>query len=329
MDVIKALQKDHRELTTLMRQSKSYWGYDQKQLKKWQADLTISSEFISNNHVFKLVRENKILGFFAFSIQNNDVKLESLFILPDFIGKGIGKLLMTKFLEKVEELPIKRIFLDADPNTERFYQKFYFHTVSLKSTLITKRFMPVMVKHINPSKLDQLHIFETDRMLVRCLKKDDLDDFYDMQSNPNVMRFIKPPMTRRQSKKELERFIGYYDQRDVLFRIWAVIDRVTNTFVGICGVYLNNKHEHEIAYRLREKFWGKGIASEVAKDLIRYCFTVLQYEEIVAYISNENIGSIKIAKQLMSFDMEFYSDDDNGIEFVYRHQKHDWLQVHR
>lgn len=309
-----------------MRKSKSHWHYDRQQLKIWQNELTISPTFLLNTKVFKLVDNAKIVGFFAFSFHGEAVKLESLFILPEYIGKGVGKLLMNAFLEKVQRLPIQIIFLDADPNSEGFYEKFDFYTVSLKSTSIKNRFMPIMIKRLGGQNTNIRTVFETNRLLVRNLAKDDLEDFYEMQSNPNVMRFIKQALTLEQSLEELDRFIRYYDRRDKLFRIWAVIEMTTNHFVGICGVYLNEKGEHEIAYRLLEKYWGKGMGSEIAKDLIHYCFAILQYHEIVAYVNKNNIGSIKIAKQFMNFEKEFYLEKDECIEFVYRQQKDAWLQ---
>lgn len=326
MEIKEALQSDHNELTTLMRRSKSYWQYDQQQLKNWQDELTISSDFLLNNRVFKLVDKIRIIGFFAFSVLDKNLKLESLFILPEYIGKGVGKHLMNVFLEKVEGLPIETIFLDADPNTEEFYKRFDFRTVSLKSTSIKNRFMPVMVKQMNRTTMAETAIFESDRLFVRNLRKDDLDDFHKMQGNPNVMKFIKQPMTLEQSRKELSRFTKYYDQRNIHFSIWSVIEKATNLFVGICGVYLNEKDEYEIAYRFQEEHWGKGIGSEITKELICYCFTILQYPEIVAYVSKNNFGSNKIAKQFMTFEKEFYSEKDKCIEFVYRQQKDKWLQ---
>jgi ribosomal-protein-alanine N-acetyltransferase len=186
--------------------------------------------------------------------------------------------------------------------------------------------MLVMVRHLIPSKMVNDTIFETDRLCVQNLRETDLANFHEMQSNSNVMRFIKKPMTLMESRKELERFMKYYNQKDLLFRIWAVLESSTNSFVGICGVYLNEKREYEIAYRLLEKYWGNGIGSEIAKNLIYYCFNMLQYEEIVAYIGESNIGSIKIAEKLMPFDKKFYSIKDKCIENIYRLKRENWLQ---
>lgn len=326
MKIQKALQTDQHELTIVMRKSKAYWNYEQQQLDDWQDELTISPEFIMKNQVFKLLDKNKIVGFFAYSLQNKTLKLESLFLLPEYIGSGLGKLLMNVFLNKIKGLPIKRIVLDADPNTESFYNNFNFQTVSLKITAIENRFMPIMVKPVIRPKSNRFILFETDRLLIQQLREDDLEEFHNMQSNPKVMKYIKKPMTFTESKKELERFMQLYNQRDILFRLWAAYEKSTGFFVGICGVYLNEKKEYELAYRLLEKHWGKGLGAEMAKNLIDYCFNILQYDEVVAYIDKKNKGSLKIAKQIMNFDKELYSDKYKCLEHVYRLGKDEWLQ---
>ncbi len=316
MRIEEASPSDHFALTSLMRQSKAFWKYEQGQLDRWQEELTISPRFIEQNYVIKASDSTKIVGFYAYAVCPTLVKLESLFVLPSHIGKGLGRSLMHHFLDQASAAPLDTIVLDADPHAEEFYRRFGFQTVALKPTSIAGRFLPIMVRHSSSSPPEIL--FETDRLMVRHFVKRDLDDFYDMQGNPAVMKFVKPPLTYEQTVEELNRFIGYYARRDLLYRIWAVADQSTDSLVGLCGVYLNDKEELEIAYRLREKHWGQGYGREIARGLIDYCFTTLQYDELVAYVVKDNRGSVNILRQEMKFQAEFFSQKDQWIEQVYR-----------
>ncbi len=161
-------------------------------------------------------------------------------------------------------------------------------------------------------------LFETERLTVRRLEEDDLLPFHDMQRNPNVMQYIKPPMTLAESTTELHRFIRYYADEQTFFRIWAVEEQSSRTFVGICGVYTNRHNEYEIAYRLRECFWHRGFGKEIAQHLFQYCLGTLGLEEIVAYVSKANAGSVRILEQLMEFVDEFYSEEEQSVERKYR-----------
>ncbi len=167
-----------------------------------------------------------------------------------------------------------------------------------------------------------MKLFETKRLSIRYLKKEDLAPFFDMQSNPNVMRYIKNHMNFEKSKQELERFINYYKDDKIFYNIWAVEDTDSNDFVGLCGVYKNEMFEYEIAYRLRECFWGKGFGREIAKGLIAYCFNKIELKELTAYVSKDNIGSIHILEKEMKCVKEFYSEK-NGIELKYIINKED------
>lgn len=208
-------------------------------------------------------------------------------------------------------------------------------------------------------------LFQTPRLTVRRLDPTDLDPFYDMQRNPNVMRYIKPTMTYEEARIELERFIGYYGDHDIFFQIWAVVEKRSGEFVGICGVYSdgvveknetagkdcpigvagtlemnkgeetkgrderkgpggpNDTEEYQIAYRLREKHWGKGFGKEIAVGLIEYCFEGLGLGEVVAYVQVGNEGSIRILEGLMTFEEELYAERAQGMERKYRKGKDD------
>lgn len=151
--------------------------------------------------------------------------------------------------------------------------------------------------------------FKTDRFIVRKLRLEDIDEFYDMQSSENVMRYIKAPLNYEESLEELQKFIGYYSGTSRYFLLWAIEDKRNGDFFGICGVYHNNKVENEIAYRLREQFWGKGIGSEIAKSLIQHCLGQMELGKIVAHADEDNIGSVKILEREMRFVEREYSEE--------------------
>ena len=146
MKIQKATTINHVILTEITKKSKAFWGYSEEQIKKWESNLTVSKEYILKNEVFNLIDDDdEIVGYNSW-IKNvdNSVKLDKLFVLPEFIGKGYGKLLMNDFLEKMKHQKIDRITLDAEPNAEKFYQKLGFTKIGEFETSIKNRFMPIM-----------------------------------------------------------------------------------------------------------------------------------------------------------------------------------------
>lgn len=140
-----AEKDDHVALTNITYLGKSFWGYDEKIMDQWKDDLTISPEYIVQNETFKLISNREIIGFYSFlKIDKHILKLDFLFILPQFIGSGIGKFLINDAIEKAKNMDIQRIILDAHPNAENFYKKFGFKTYGKLSSSIENRFLPQM-----------------------------------------------------------------------------------------------------------------------------------------------------------------------------------------
>ena len=145
MNISKANPNDNVHLSVITKKSKAYWGYSDDQIQKWNTNLTITKEYIEKNQVYNLNIDKQIIGYYSYTIQENkSIKLDNLFILPKFIGNGLGSNLLKHFLDIVKKEDYKTIILDAEPNAEQFYEKFGFVKIDEFETSIKGRFMPVM-----------------------------------------------------------------------------------------------------------------------------------------------------------------------------------------
>lgn len=145
MIIEKASTKDHEILTEITKKSKAYWGYSEEQILKWSNNLTITQDYLKDNDVFKLINDNKIVGYYSYMIEKEkNVILDNLFVLPEYIGNGLGKYLMTDFLNRMKEIKIEKITLDSEPNAELFYSKMGFVKIGEFETSIKNKFMPIM-----------------------------------------------------------------------------------------------------------------------------------------------------------------------------------------
>ncbi|WP_269222322.1 GNAT family N-acetyltransferase [Flavobacterium sp. IMCC34518] len=145
MKVEKATSNDNEILTEITKKSKAYWGYSEEQILQWIDNLTISKEYIENNPVFKLVNDNTIIGYYSYLIKDEkNIKLDNLFLLPEYIGKGFGKYLINDFINRMRIEKFEKIILDSEPNAEEFYLKIGFKKIGQFETSIKNRFMPIM-----------------------------------------------------------------------------------------------------------------------------------------------------------------------------------------
>ena len=145
MTILKADPDDAEQLTELTMRSKAHWGYTESQMEKWRDELTISREYIGMHTVYKLIGEAGILGFYSFKTdKQNTIKLDSLFVEPEFIGRGFGSMLLEDFLRRVQNEKEVLVTLEADPNAAGFYLDKGFQITGQKKTSIPGRYLPVM-----------------------------------------------------------------------------------------------------------------------------------------------------------------------------------------
>lgn len=149
MIIRKAEVTDNKVLSNLAYRSKAYWGYSEDFLEKCKDDLTVTVDYIEKNPVYVMESDNKIVAFYSFSL--NSEKLEALFIDPDYIGKGLGKLIWTDLINRAKELNIKEFTLDSEPNAEGFYLKMGAKRIGYTpSTVFPDRSLPLMKVNVIP-----------------------------------------------------------------------------------------------------------------------------------------------------------------------------------
>ena len=145
MVIEKANNTDHEILTQITKKSKAFWGYSEEQIEIWSTFLTVTSGYIEANAVYKISVEDQIVGYYSFINQDEKtIKLDNLFVLPEYIGKGLGRLLMEHFLMNIDKTDTKTMTLNSEPNAELFYSKLGFVKVGEIETSIKDRYMPIM-----------------------------------------------------------------------------------------------------------------------------------------------------------------------------------------
>lgn len=145
MTIEKANIIDDEILTSITKKSKAFWGYSAEQIEKWNKNLTISKDYIKEHNVYKLTVNNLIIGYYSYFFKDEkEIELDNLFILPEYIGKGLGKYLVLDFLNRIKDQKVERIILDSEPNAEDFYAKMGFVKIGEFETSIKNRFMPIM-----------------------------------------------------------------------------------------------------------------------------------------------------------------------------------------
>jgi [ribosomal protein S5]-alanine N-acetyltransferase len=137
-------------------------------------------------------------------------------------------------------------------------------------------------------------VFETERLIIRAISRDDYDNFFLLHSNPGVMEFIRPVKTREESDAFLDKaLLGFKDQ--YLGR-WAVEEKQSGKFVGSFVIVPIPEDEEKIqlGYLFTPDEWGKGYATEVTKAGINYFMRNSLLNELYAVVETPNFASQRV-----------------------------------
>jgi [ribosomal protein S5]-alanine N-acetyltransferase len=142
-------------------------------------------------------------------------------------------------------------------------------------------------------------IFETDRLIIRRYTPADKDNFYRLNGDPEIMRYIRAAKDPQECIVILKRNISFYEQRPMMGR-WAMIEKESGNFIGSFAIIPVETVDHsrhaeiQIGYALLKEYWGKGFATESALAGRQYAFDEMKLTRIVAITEVENIASQKV-----------------------------------
>ncbi len=138
---------------------------------------------------------------------------------------------------------------------------------------------------------------ETDRLLLRMIRADDLDHLASLLSDPDVVKYVGDgkPTGREEAARALESIIKHWETHG--FGRWAVVDKSTGEFIGFGGLR-SLFGTPEVVYHLAKAHWGKGYATELARAALRFGFQERGFDRIVAITKPQNAGSIHVMDKL-------------------------------
>ena len=147
---------------------------------------------------------------------------------------------------------------------------------------------------------DSKLFIETERLLIRPFKMEDIEPSYAMNLDAAVNKYTGDGGIV--SKKEIERRIVenvFGDYEKYGFGRLAVEIKGENKFIGFAGLkYLDDLDEVDLGYRFMKAYWGKGIATEAAQACVNLGFNTLDLKKLIAMVLPDNTRSIRVLEKL-------------------------------
>lgn len=170
---------------------------------------------------------------------------------------------------------------------------------------------------------------KTERLVLRMLREDDLDEYAAMAADPKVTRYLGDggTLSRADAWRQMAMILGHWQLRG--YGMWAVEEISTGRLAGRIGFFNPEGWPgFELGWTLAREFWGRGYATEGARAALEYGFTGMNRERVISLIRPTNTPSICVAERLGE-------KPDGTVELsgrealVYTLTREDWLAARR
>lgn len=197
-------------------------------------------------------------------------------------------------------------FIRIENNKEMFVGDYY-EIENEKINLVKKDYEKI--NHLGSVTL------ETERLILRKTIKEDIDELFYIELNPNVRRYLGVHKVGTSLNDNRNYFdFSKYDNLD--FYRWSIVEKDTNKLLGC--IYLNVHDEkariYGIDYFLREDSWNKGYATEASKCILNFAFEKLNVNRIESSGAKSNPGTLKVMEHI---GLKYEGVRKDGIFYYY------------
>jgi RimJ/RimL family protein N-acetyltransferase len=141
----------------------------------------------------------------------------------------------------------------------------------------------------------------TERLLLRRWRKQDYTPFQQINADPRVMEFMPAPLSVEESDALIPRIESHFDAHG--FGVFAVELIQMRAFIGYVGLMIPGFQAPfmpavEILWRLDANHWGKGFATEAAREVLRFAFENLKLDSVVSFTVPMNTRSRRVMQRI-------------------------------
>ena len=142
----RGLPEDAGALSQIALSAKKHWGYPERWMKIWTPQLTFSPAYFQQNESWVAELDCSQIAFYTLQQKDDIAWIDNLWVLPEHMGKGIGKTLFLHATALARHRGYKSLQLEADPNALGFYKKMGMYRIGERCSEVEGqlRSLPIM-----------------------------------------------------------------------------------------------------------------------------------------------------------------------------------------
>lgn len=156
---------------------------------------------------------------------------------------------------------------------------------------------------------------ESERLIYRRTTMSDIDEFFFIQLNPNLRKYLGMSKLGNNLIKNRKYFDeNNYNNKD--YYRWTIVKKEDNKILGC--IYLNIHDEKAktagIDYWIREDEWGCGYITEASNKILEFAFDTLDLNRIESCGAKDNPGTWKVMEKI---GLKYEGVRPNGAFYYY------------
>jgi [ribosomal protein S5]-alanine N-acetyltransferase len=148
------------------------------------------------------------------------------------------------------------------------------------------------------NKINKCPNLETSRLLLREVCLADADELFQVFSDEETTHHVPREIheTKADTLNHLEKLIKGINENKSF--VWSVVDKAENRVIGTVNLHFKLDRVASVGSVIHREYWGKGIATEALKEVIRFGFDIMKLIRIEGKCESRNIASEKMLKKL-------------------------------
>lgn len=141
----------------------------------------------------------------------------------------------------------------------------------------------------------------TERLLLRRWRETDRLPFQRINADPRVMEFMPAPLSPDVSDALMARIENHFDRPGFgLFAVELLEDATLAGFIGLSVPAFDAPFVPavEVGWRLAFECWGRGLATEGARAVVRHGFETLGLDSVVSFTVPANLRSQRVMEKI-------------------------------
>lgn len=156
-------------------------------------------------------------------------------------------------------------------------------------------------------------LFESARLYTRLFTMDDLDAYFRIIGDIEVMRFIRAPKSKDETKQFLSELIQKYNSPVLDYR-YAIVEKSSETLIGNFAIIpIPETTGTQLGYAFIPSGWGKGYATEITLAGLEYIKNNLSLEAVGAIAEEENKASVQVLIKCGFTNKRFYMESGKRV----------------